>query len=143
MTRRRVFWALTALWLLFVWGHSLMPASVSKEESHHWLALLQTWLPWLTDYLIRKAAHFTEYAVLGALLFGAAGVRHGLWFPPCFGLLAALLDETVQLFAAGRSGQISDVWLDLAGFLTGWIVIALIATCLRKRKGESVKTTQN
>ena len=75
MTRRRVFWALTALWLLFVWGHSLLPASVSKEESGHWLALLQNWMPWLTDYLIRKAAHFTEYAVLGALLFGAAGVR--------------------------------------------------------------------
>ena len=134
MTRRRVFWALAALWLLFVWGHSLMPASVSKEESHHWLALLQTWLPWLTDYLIRKAAHFTEYAVLGALLFGAADTRYGLWFPPCFGVLAALADETVQLFAAGRSGQVSDVWLDLAGFLAGWILIALISLIRKKRR---------
>ena len=134
MTRRRVFWALTALWLLFIWGHSLMPAAVSKQESGHWLAFLQTWLPWLTDHLVRKAAHFTEYAVLGALLFGAAGVRHGLWFPPCFGLLAALLDETLQLFAAGRSGQISDVWLDLAGFLTGWILIALISLIRKKRR---------
>ena len=134
MTRRRVFWALTALWLLFVWGHSLLPGSVSHEESGHWLALLQTWMPWLTSFLIRKAAHFVEYAVLGALLFGAAGVRHGLWFPPCFGVLAATLDETVQLFADGRSGQVSDVWLDLAGFLTGWIVIALIALFRRKRR---------
>ena len=134
MTRRRTFWVLTALWLLFVWGHSLMPASVSKEESHHWLALLQTWLPWLTDHLIRKAAHFTEYAVLGALLFGAADTRYGLWFPPCFGVLAALADETVQLFAAGRSGQVSDVWLDLAGFLAGWILIALISLIRKKRR---------
>ena len=134
MKRRRTFWVLTALWLLFVWGHSLLPASVSKEESGHWLALLQNWMPWLTDYLIRKAAHFTEYAVLGALLFGAAGVRHGLWFPPCFGALAALADETVQLFAAGRSGQVSDVWLDLAGFLAGWILIALISLIRKKRR---------
>ena len=134
MTRRRVFWVLTALWLLFVWGHSLLPASVSKEESGHWLALLQTWMPWLTSFLIRKAAHFVEYAVLGALLFGAAGVRHGLWFPPCLGVLAATRDETVQLFADGRSGQISDVWLDLAGFLTGWIVVGGIAYLCRKRK---------
>ena len=134
MTRRRVFWVLTALWLLFVWGHSLLPASVSKEESGHWLALLQNWLPWLTDYLIRKAAHFTEYAVLGTLLFGAADTRRGLWFPPCFGLLAALLDETLQLFAAGRSGQVSDVWLDLAGFLAGWILIALISLIRKKRR---------
>ena len=134
MKRRRVFWALTALWLLFIWGHSLLPASASREESGHWLALLQTWLPWLTDYLIRKAAHFTEYAVLGALLFGAADTRRGLWFPPCFGVLAALADETVQLFAAGRSGQISDVWLELAGFLAGWIVVGGIAYLCRKRK---------
>ena len=134
MKRRRTFWVLTALWLLFVWGHSLLPASVSKEESGHWLALLQTWMPWLTSFLIRKAAHFVEYAVLGALLFGAAGVRHGLWFPPCFGVLAATLDETVQLFADGRSGQVSDVWLDLAGFLTGWIVVGGIAYLCRKRK---------
>ena len=134
MKRRRVFWALTALWLLFIWGHSLLPASASREESGRWLALLQTWLPWLTDYLIRKAAHFTEYAVLGALLFGAADTRRGLWFPPCFGVLAALADETVQLFAAGRSGQISDVWLDLAGFLAGWIVVGGIAYLCRKRK---------
>ena len=134
MKRRRTFWVLTALWLLFVWGHSLLPASVSKEESGHWLALLQTWMPWLTSFLIRKAAHFVEYAVLGALLFGAAGVRHGLWFPPCSGALAATLDETVQLSAESRSGQISDVWLDLAGFLTGWIVIGAIAYLFRQRK---------
>lgn len=134
MTRRRVFWVLTAVWLLFVWGHSLLPASVSREESHHWLVLLQTWLPWLTDYLIRKIAHFVEYAVLGALLFGAAGVRHGLWLPPCFGLLAALADETVQLFALGRAGMVEDVWLDFAGFLTGWILIALISLIRKKRR---------
>ena len=62
MTRRRVFRVLTALWLLFIWGHSLLPASVSKEESGHWLAFLQTWLPWLTDYLIRKVREVKEFA---------------------------------------------------------------------------------
>ena len=72
--------------------------------------------------------------MLGALLFGAADTRYGLWFPPCFGVLAALADETVQLFAAGRSGQVSDVWLDLAGFLAGWILIALISLIRKKRR---------
>ena len=50
------------------------------------------------------------------------------------GTVEVKLDETLQLFAAGRSGQISDVWLDLAGFLTGWIVVALIALFRRKRR---------
>ena len=137
MTRRRVFRALAALWLLFIWGHSVMPAAVSKQESGHFLALLQTWLPWLTDHLIRKAAHFAEYAVLGALVFLAADVRHGLWFAPCFGLLSALADETIQLFAAGRSGQITDVWLDFAGFLVGWLFVLLIALCLQRRRDDN------
>ena len=134
MTRRRVFWVLTAVWLLLIWLQSVLPAELSRAESHGLLALLRDWMPWLTDYLIRKIAHFAEYAVLGALLFGAEDVHHGLWFPPCFGLLAALADETIQLLSDGRSGQVSDVWLDLAGFLAGWIVIALIALLFRKRK---------
>ncbi len=132
--RRRVFWALTALWLAFIWGHSFMSAEASSAESGHWLALLQSSLPWLTQTLIRKAAHVVEYAVLGALLFGAAGVRHGLWFAPSFSLLAALADETVQLYSTGRAGMVEDVWLDLAGFLAGWIVIALIALYRKKRR---------
>ena len=134
MTRCRVFWALTAFWLLLIWLQSVLPADLSRAESHGLLALLHDWMPWLTDHLIRKTAHFTEYAVLGALLFGAAGVRYGLWFPPCFGALAAMLDETIQLIADGRSGQVSDVWLDLAGFLTGWVVIALTVLLRRKQK---------
>ncbi len=134
MTRRRVFWVLTAVWLLLIWLQSVLPAELSREESHGLLALLQSALPWLTDYLIRKIAHFAEYAVLGALLFGAVGVRHGLWFPPCFGLLAALADETIQLLSDGRSGQVSDVWLDLAGFLARWIVITLIAVYRKNRR---------
>ena len=134
MKRRRVFWALTALWLAFVWGHSFMSAEASSAESGGLLALLQSSLPWLTQVLIRKAAHLVEYAVLGALLFGAAEVRRGLWFPPCFGVLAALADETVQLFSDGKAGMVEDVWLDLAGFLAGWIVIALIALYRKKRR---------
>ena len=134
MKRRRVFRALTALWLAFVWGQSFLSAAASSAESGSLLALLQSVLPWLTQVILRKAAHFAEYAVLGALLFGAADVRRGLWFPPCFGLLAALTDETVQLFSVGRAGMVEDVWLDLAGFLAGWAAIALIALLRRKRK---------
>ena len=128
MKRRRLFPALTILWLLFIWGHSLLPASVSGAESGHWLALLQGVLPWLTDYSIRKAAHFTEFAVLGGLMLASLPVRglSGASERLLAGLLAAMIDESIQLFSPGRSGQITDVWLDLAGFLTGWLLIRLL-----------------
>ena len=47
--------------------------------------------------------------------------------------LAALCDETIQLFVPGRSGQITDVWLDTAGYLTGALLTLLIFRLCRKR----------
>ena len=127
-TRRTVFTVLTVLWLIVIWGHSLMPAAVSKEESGGLLALLIGWFPWLTDHIIRKVAHFIEYAALGTLLFGAVhGGKRSRSFPPLVGLLTAMADESIQLFSEGRSGQVTDVWLDFAGFLLLWGGLSLIA----------------
>ena len=48
------------------------------------------------------------------------------------------IDETIQLFVEGRSGQISDVWLDMAGIymgimITGWLV-KIVRTALEKNR---------
>ncbi|MEG0566546.1 MAG: VanZ family protein, partial [Hungatella sp.] len=32
-------------------------------------------------------------------------------------------DETIQLYVEGRSGQVSDVWLDVVGVVFGTIVV--------------------
>ena len=126
-TRRTVFTVLTVLWIAVIWGHSMMPADLSKEESGGLLALLIGYFPWLTDHIIRKAAHFTEYAILGGFLFGAtSGSKRSRAFPPLAGGLTALADETIQIFSDGRSGQVSDVWLDFAGFLVLWGLLRLI-----------------
>ena len=134
MTRRqKVFLALTVLWLCVIWGHSMMPAGESKAESGGIVALLAQVLPWVTDRLVRKAAHFTVYAVLGALVFGAFPRRGGaaVALTAFAGFLAAFFDETIQLFAPGRSGQISDVWLDFAGFALLQLALRL---ALRKKE---------
>ncbi len=46
------------------------------------------------------------------------------------------VDETIQLFTEGRSGQISDVWLDMAGVLTGtvlYLVVRRIYVAVRRK----------
>ena len=130
--RRVLFTVLAALWILVIWGHSLMPADLSKQESRGLLEILIEWFPFLTDHLIRKAAHFAEYAILGALLFGATqGGRRSPSLPPLAGILTALADESIQIFSEGRSGQVSDVWLDFAGFLLLWGILYLLSK--RKR----------
>lgn len=89
----------------------------------------------MTDHILRKCAHFGEYALLGVLT--AAALRTGTHFswPAALlpGTLAALCDETIQLFVPGRSGQITDVWLDTAGYLTGALLTLLIFSLCRKR----------
>jgi len=44
------------------------------------------------------------------------------------------VDETIQLFVAGRSGQISDVWLDMSGAAAGMAITVGALCCLRRKK---------
>ena len=127
---------LILVYLCFIYGNSLTPAAISSKESGYFLAKIQDFLAgagmdawWLTEHLVRKAAHFTEYAGLGFLL----AMNTGAGIAPVFCLLKGnvtavlfmpFVDETIQLFVEGRSGQISDVWLDMAGIVTGIMVTA-------------------
>ena len=66
--------------------------------------------------------------------------RTGLAEAQLFGLLAGLLDETLQLFCPGRAALVSDVWLDWAGFLCGAAAVVLLravrARCARARRRQ-------
>src|SRR5918999_779050 len=73
-------------------------------------------------FLVRKAAHFTEYAVLALLAARAfltsSGPRlRARWWLAAFALVAAvaLLDEYHQSLLASRTGTIYDSLLDMAG----------------------------
>lgn len=113
MNRRasRILTVCAGAWLLVIWGQSCMPAVHSGAESGALLTVVQRLLPWMTDHILRKCAHFGEYALLG--VFTAAVLRTGTHFswPAALlpGTFAALCDETIQLFVPGRSGQITDV----------------------------------
>ena len=81
--------------------------------------------------MIRKLAHFAEYCLLGffAMLclrvYTRHFVRHISW-PLFFCLFIANLDETLQIFVAGRSSRLTDVWIDFSGVLTGLFVALVI-----------------
>lgn len=122
----------TALWLWFIYARSAQPAAVSHEESGAVLGLLRRVLPFVDMLLVRKLAHFTEYAVLGALLWLDWRLlgRDGLLLPLGAGLLFAAGDELLQTFIPGRSGELLDVLLDFSGVLAA----VLPARLIRKRK---------
>ena len=98
------------------------------------LAVVQMILPWITDGVLRKAAHFLEFAVLGILLTGTFNGERNFTLakPMLFAVLTAMTDETIQAFTPGRNCALSDVWLDAAGALTGAVLLWLIFK-LRKK----------
>jgi VanZ family protein len=75
---------------------------------------LGTW-----DTLLRKAAHITEYAVLGALLYRALERE-----APALGagLAYAATDELHQHYVSGRVGSVIDVAVDALGVVAGMLV---------------------
>lgn len=44
---------------------------------------------------------------------------------PLIGMLCAVTDETIQIFS-GRGSLVSDVWIDTAGFSTGFFLTVLL-----------------
>lgn len=90
------------------------------------------------QFMIRKLAHFCEYALLGCLLRLTAEC----WFPgrrtgPAAFLTGALYagtDELHQLLTAQRSGMWQDVALDSAGVLAGLAVALAILYLLEKNR---------
>lgn len=72
--------------------------------------------------VIRKLAHFTEFTVLGFLLSLRFDERSAKVYPVIlFGILTALMDETIQHFT-DRTSSVFDVWLDTLGVNVGFLL---------------------
>jgi VanZ family protein len=133
--------------LVFIWGNSLRSEKASGAESGCVLQMIQPFLESflgkgiITDHLVRKLAHFTEFGALGAelallvVLRGrprAQALINGL----AGGLAAAVTDEALQLLS-GRGSMVQDVLLDFSGVVAGGAVLLAVyaaSVVLRNRK---------
>ncbi len=116
--------------LCFIWGNSLLPGEISGAISD-WVKNVLAWLlpgdvPGVTTGggLLRKIAHFSEFAALGACLcwyFGMLGKHKTgalLW-----GIGAACVDETIQRFVPDRGPSLKDVGIDTCGVAAGMVLL--------------------
>ena len=131
--------------ILLIWRFSLEDGARSGKRSGQAMLLLGRLFSAITpdsaELLLRKAAHFSEYALLGSILafalvcFDKPLTRH---FPhvllPC--LLGAVLDEAIQLYVPGRGSSTVDVLIDFAGAVTGLLIVGLLTALLRRRKSH-------
>jgi VanZ family protein len=99
-------WIPVVLWAAVIFTFSSIPNLSSG---------LGTW-----DLVLRKLAHTTEYAILGALLLRAIGRDL-----PAFaaGVAYAATDEFHQHFVRGRHASPVDVAIDAVGVLIGILAL--------------------
>ena len=144
----RLCTALLIVNVLFIWGNSLLPGSVSGAISH-FVRDVHAFLfpggssdPDSGHGLIRKLAHFTEFACLGALfawLFGMLAKPFSVALP-C-GFLVACIDEIIQRFVPNRGPAFKDVLIDTSGVLVGIGLLVLGYTIRKKLAKHSLKET--
>lgn len=154
--RKRIVWLVLLIgYTIFIYSNSLVPAAESSEQSVRVLLMAKELLNvmglengWLTEHIVRKTAHFAEYSVLGFLIYHSFSSKRGFLesvkaaLPAVF--FIPFVDETLQLFTEGRSGQISDVWLDMSGAAAGFLAAAFfVAICKNCKKAGTGGRDEN
>lgn len=94
------------------------------------------------QFIVRKAAHFTIYTVLGFVLSMSFGRRKFLTGQTAIALTAgalyAVTDELHQSLIPGRSCELRDIIIDSCGVFTGIVismaVMHIISCAVRHRK---------
>ena len=136
-----------------IFAFSAMPGDESGETSGRILTVVVNIAEFVTHEavphdkavimhgVLRKCAHFTEYALLGitaVLAFYKArlGKLKNAILPLIVSVLYAASDEFHQMFVAGRGPSVRDVLIDSLGALTGIIILLL---CIKKPKTNPVQ----
>ena len=138
---KKWFWLLPVLlWTAFIWSNSLQPAEVSGQVSGTLENLVAPVLtavgiaPEQHTFVVRKGAHFTEFALL-ALLWAKALSPKRRAAAPALCAVTAALDEGIQHFVPGRSCRLLDWGIDFLGAAVGIAVFAA-AVWIRKKRGS-------
>lgn len=99
--------------------------------------------PWLAPeqvkavvWLVRKMAHFTEYAVLAGLWrWTLLPRRRATWIALGLSVLTAALDEAHQATTVTRTGSVADVLLDSVGAASALALLSCGTTAIDRLIG--------
>ena len=116
--------------LIFMFSHQT--GSESSGLSSQIVLWIQTYLhiP-ISEFIVRKAAHMSEYALLTlTLIYGFYKNHYPIQKIMIYSLIGTFLyacsDEFHQLFIPGRSGEFRDVMIDSTGGIMGIVFTTFI-----------------
>ena len=131
-------WTLLILWMLFIFIMSSFNGVMSSNQSGSIATLIYNIFN-ISDtekvsFIVRKCAHVSEFFILGIVVINLVNkynVKHIYFISFIICVLYSSSDEFHQLFVPGRSGQVTDVLIDLIGVVLGLLLVFLIR-CFRK-----------
>ena len=144
MKKKTAWWFAIIVWCAMIFYQSSKPAVASDTESMFIVKICNSWLSAIagphhfevTDALVRKSAHFTEYFILGCLLFNGfltrAKLKKAFWLALVVGVAYAASDEIHQHFVPGRTMRAFDVLIDSSGMALG---LALLYLAAKRKRG--------
>ena len=146
--RKRFHFALTAAVMIYIFIQSALPGDVSGAESSIIVRMITSIVqadPETVSFIVRKAAHFTEYMVLGACLllnvrdcFAHLHPRQMWGLAWLLGTAYAVTDELHQRFVPERSCEPRDMCIDAAGVALGALIMLAIVMWQRAGRKEDV-----
>ncbi len=141
--KKLIYGILVVLLICFIWGNSILSGEVSGAISHFFADILGG-EQGATDeghFLLRKMAHLTEFAFLGAVsalffdsLTSDRGKKH--LSTALLGVSVPLMDETIQIFS-NRGYSLTDVWIDISGYSLGAAITLTVLFLKFKRPKKS------
>ncbi len=156
MAKKAILWILTILCMATIFFFSSQTAPQSKKSSSGFIetvikiidfnnSLDDKEIGQITEsmtFLVRKGAHFSIYALLGALiLLLVYEYKVDGWLAVLTAVLLSTLyacsDEFHQTFVSGRSGELRDVIIDAVGALVGCVIVILISKIILIRRNRN------
>jgi VanZ family protein len=133
-----LYWGVVVIWMLFIATLSGEPFS-AQNTNRYIDPVLRFFFPSLgprgfnmAHTMVRKAAHFSEFFILGCLVFWAArGGRAQRWDKRwslqaiTLAVIWALLDEAHQSFVVNRTASLTDSGIDSFGAATSQLLLYL------------------
>jgi VanZ family protein len=150
--KKNYLWGIAALcWCGIIFYQSSKNAELSDMSSLYIVEVINRFLIskfgtgsiTISNFIVRKSAHFVEFMVLGILFFKSFFNSEKLkWVTLTaflWGLGYSITDEIHQIFVPGRTAKIGDVLIDSTGIASGLLLISLFTFWReRKRIGKNV-----
>lgn len=134
--KSRVFAFLAIVATVFIFFNSLQNATKSDASSSVFVNVVIGLFPktniGTVTFLVRKAAHMTEFFVQAfmiglAYVFGKRKFTERVVYVLFFGLLTACFDELLQHFVEGRADLVTDIWIDFCGAVFATVLCFIIS----------------